>query len=57
MVRAVKAAQDAADKTRHLVAKAGRGAYVDQDRLKESDVPDPGAWGVWVILNALIGQQ
>ena len=50
---AIKAAHEAADNTRHINATAGRGAYVDQEKLGSSDVPDPGAWGVWVILNAL----
>jgi dihydroxyacetone kinase len=54
---AVDAAHAAADATRRLQATAGRGAYVDRSRLEASNVPDPGAWGVWVILNALRGVE
>lgn len=50
---AVKAVQDAAEKTRDIEAKAGRSAYVEGDWLKEQEVPDPGAWGVKVIIEAL----
>ncbi|KAI0372718.1 dihydroxyacetone kinase [Pilatotrama ljubarskyi] len=53
---AAKAAGDAALKTRDLEAKAGRSAYVEGDRLKEERVPDPGAWGVKVILEGILGQ-
>lgn len=52
---AVKAAGDAALKTRDLEAKAGRSAYVEGNRLKDEQVPDPGAWGVKVILEGLLG--
>ena len=47
---AVKAAQEATEATRNLDAKVGRSAYVG-DTLK--DIPDPGAWGVKVILESL----
>lgn len=50
---AVKAVQDAAEKTRDIEAKAGRSAYVEGDWLKEQKVPDPGAWGVKVVIEAL----
>lgn len=50
---AVKAVQDAAEKTKDIEAKAGRSAYVEGDWLKEQRVPDPGAWGVKVIIEAL----
>ncbi|KAG9312962.1 dihydroxyacetone kinase [Chiua virens] len=50
---AVKAVQHAAEKTRDIEAKAGRSAYVGGDWLKEQKVPDPGAWGVKVIVEAL----
>lgn len=52
---AAKAAGDAALKTRDLEAKAGRSAYVEGDRLKEERVPDPGAWGVKVLLESFLG--
>ncbi|GBE86465.1 Dihydroxyacetone kinase 1 [Sparassis crispa] len=51
---AVKAASDAALKTRDLEAKAGRSAYVEGDRLRQERVPDPGAWGVKVIVENLL---
>jgi dihydroxyacetone kinase len=51
---AVKVAGEAAEKTQELEAKAGRAAYVEGERLKEERVPDPGAWGVKVILEALL---
>ncbi|KAH8927700.1 Dak1-domain-containing protein [Atractiella rhizophila] len=50
---AVKAATEAADATSTLEAKAGRAAYVEQDTVKESNVPDAGATGVKVILQAI----
>ena len=54
---AAKDALDAAEKTKELVAKAGRGAYVNQDDLKERQVPDPGAWGIWRIVDGLSGYE
>jgi dihydroxyacetone kinase len=50
---AVKKAAEAAEATRDIEARVGRSAYVDADRLKQERVPDPGAWGVKVILEAL----
>ncbi|KAH7890741.1 Dak1 domain-containing protein [Phlebopus sp. FC_14] len=50
---AAKAASDAAEGTRNVEAKAGRSAYVDSERLKAEKIPDPGAWGVKVIIEAL----
>ncbi|KAF9221345.1 dihydroxyacetone kinase [Gyrodon lividus] len=50
---AVKAVQDATEKTRDIEAKAGRSAYLAGEWLKEKRVPDPGAWGVKVIIEAL----
>lgn len=47
---AFKAANDAAEATRDFVAKAGRAAYVDQEKLAQANVPDAGAWGVLQIL-------
>ena len=51
---AARAAGEAALRTRDLEAKAGRSAYVEGDRLREERVPDPGAWGVKVILEAML---
>ncbi|EIW58792.1 dihydroxyacetone kinase [Trametes versicolor FP-101664 SS1] len=53
---ASNAAGEAALKTRDLEAKAGRSAYVEGDRLREERVADPGAWGVKVILEGILGQ-
>lgn len=47
---AVKAAVQAADETKDLVAKAGRAAYVGQDDLKKAQIPDPGAHGISKLL-------
>lgn len=51
---AVVAAAKAAEATKDLVAKAGRSAYVEGDRLQKEQVADPGAWGVKVIVENLI---
>ncbi|KAH7927347.1 dihydroxyacetone kinase [Leucogyrophana mollusca] len=55
LTSAVKIAGEAAEGTRDIVAKAGRSAYVDTALLKAERVPDPGAWGVKVVLEALAG--
>ncbi len=50
------AAEDAhkvADSTKTMVAKAGRGSYVNQDDLKKANIPDPGAWGIWRLVDGL----
>jgi triose/dihydroxyacetone kinase / FAD-AMP lyase (cyclizing) len=54
---AAKAAADAAVATRDLAAKAGRSAYVEGDRLRQEQVPDPGAWGVKAIVEGLLGAR
>ncbi|KAI0272604.1 hypothetical protein BC834DRAFT_857521 [Gloeopeniophorella convolvens] len=54
---AVAQAAQAAEATRDVEARAGRSAYVEGERLKRERVPDPGAWGVKVLLEALIGGQ
>lgn len=48
---AVATASAAAEDTKNLEARAGRAAYVGKDKVK--GVPDPGAIGVKVILQAL----
>ncbi|GAA5872299.1 hypothetical protein JCM3774_003337 [Rhodotorula dairenensis] len=53
LTHAIKAAQEAAEATRDLDAKAGRAAYVDQDKIREASVPDAGAWGVWKLLDGM----
>ncbi|GAA5950894.1 hypothetical protein JCM3765_004622 [Sporobolomyces pararoseus] len=50
---AFDAAKEAAEATRDLDAKAGRAAYVDQDKIREAAVPDAGAWGVWKLLQGV----
>lgn len=50
---AVKAAADASEKTKELVAKAGRAAYVGREQLLEANVPDPGAHGVVQLLKGI----
>ena len=51
---ATTAAKKAAEATKDLIAKAGRSAYVEGDRLQKEQVPDPGAWGVKVIVENLL---
>jgi dihydroxyacetone kinase len=48
---AVQNASKAAEATKDVEAKAGRSAYVESGLLDQ--VPDPGAWGVKTILEAL----
>lgn len=50
---AVKVAASAAVSTKDLEPKVGRSAYLDKDQLKTEKVPDPGAWGVKVVLENL----
>jgi dihydroxyacetone kinase len=52
---AVKKAADAAEATRDVEARVGRSAYVEAGLLKRERVSDPGAWGVKVLLEALVG--
>jgi triose/dihydroxyacetone kinase / FAD-AMP lyase (cyclizing) len=54
---AVKKATGAAEATRDIEARVGRSAYVEAERLKQERIPDPGAWGVKVILEALAAPQ
>ena len=49
----MKKAAEAAEATQDIEARVGRSAYVDAERLKQERVPDPGAWGVKVVLEAL----
>lgn len=50
---AVKSAAEASEKTKDLVAKAGRAAYVGREALQEAQVPDPGAHGVATLLKGI----
>jgi triose/dihydroxyacetone kinase / FAD-AMP lyase (cyclizing) len=51
---AVKKAAEAAEATRDTEARVGRSAYIEGGLLKRERVPDPGAWGVKVLLEALV---
>lgn len=53
LTSAVKEAAAASEKTKDLVAKAGRAAYVGREALQEAQVPDPGAHGVVTILSGI----
>jgi triose/dihydroxyacetone kinase / FAD-AMP lyase (cyclizing) len=50
---AVKKAAEVAEATRDIEARVGRSAYLEAGLLKRERVPDPGAWGVKVLLEAL----
>ena len=52
---AVRKAAEAAEATRDVEARVGRSSYVEAGLLKRERVPDPGAWGVKVLLEALAG--
>lgn len=54
---AVEAAKKAAENTKKIPAKAGRSVYVDQEQLSRADVPDPGAWGVAILVSALANKS
>lgn len=47
----------AAEATRDAEARVGRSAYLEEGLLKQQRVPDPGAWGVKVLLEALAGAK
>ncbi|GAA5832570.1 hypothetical protein JCM5353_002194 [Sporobolomyces roseus] len=53
LVSAFSAAKEAAEATRDLDAKAGRAAYVDQEKIRDAKAPDAGAWGVWMMLKGV----
>jgi len=50
---AVGKAAEVAEATRDVEARVGRSAYLEAGLLKRERVPDPGAWGVKVLLEAL----
>jgi triose/dihydroxyacetone kinase / FAD-AMP lyase (cyclizing) len=52
---AAEEAHKAAEATKEMVAKAGRGSYVNQEDLRKADIPDPGAWGIWRLVDGLRG--
>ncbi|KAF5386528.1 hypothetical protein D9757_005939 [Collybiopsis confluens] len=51
---ATKKAEEAAHATRGMVAKAGRAVYSGEGGEGEQGEMDPGAWGVAVLLRALV---
>lgn len=53
----MKKAAEAAEATRDAEARVGRSAYIEAGRLKRERVPDPGAWGVKVLLEALVAED
>ncbi|KAH9965626.1 Dak1 domain-containing protein [Lactifluus volemus] len=48
----LRRAAEMAEATRDVEARIGRSAYVEGGLLKRERVPDPGAWGVKVLLEA-----
>ncbi|KAI5481439.1 glycerone kinase [Pseudohyphozyma bogoriensis] len=50
---AFNAAKESVDATKTMEAKAGRAAYVDQAKIKASDTPDAGAYGVLKVLEGV----
>lgn len=50
MAAAVDAAKKGAEHTRDLTARLGRATYVSDTAEK---VPDPGAWGVWALVEGI----
>ncbi|MBW0486208.1 hypothetical protein O181_025923 [Austropuccinia psidii MF-1] len=51
--KAIEEAKAAAEATMYLEAQAGRASYVNKEKVKNSEVPDAGAWGVWKILEGI----
>ena len=54
LAEAVRAGAAAAEQTKEVEAKAGRSAYLESESLQREKPADPGAWGVKLILEALI---
>lgn len=51
LTAAVNAAKEGAEHTRDLVARLGRAVYVGETNEK---VPDPGAWGIWALVDGIL---
>jgi dihydroxyacetone kinase len=43
-----------AEATRDLKARVGRSTYIEASLLKRERLSDPGAWGIKVLLEALV---
>ncbi|EME79739.1 uncharacterized protein MYCFIDRAFT_81211 [Pseudocercospora fijiensis CIRAD86] len=52
--KALEAARLGMEGTRNLRARLGRSAYLDEKATR--GVPDPGAFGLWVVLGGLCGE-
>jgi len=50
---AVCMAKDGAERTKGMIPKLGRAVYVGEHGGQTYNVPDPGAWGVYVILQGI----
>ena len=50
---AVLLAKEGAEKTKGMVPKLGRAVYVGEQGGQMYSVPDPGAWGAYVILKGI----
>ena len=47
---AVDASKEGAEKTRDMTARLGRATYIGETSEK---VPDPGAWGIWALVEGI----
>jgi triose/dihydroxyacetone kinase / FAD-AMP lyase (cyclizing) len=52
-VKAVSEAKESAESTAGMIAKAGRAAYVEREKLKENQFPDAGAWGFFKLVEGI----
>ncbi|CAB4383004.1 unnamed protein product [Rhizophagus irregularis] len=50
---AIEAARIGAESTKGMKPKLGRSTYIANNIIKEAQVPDPGAWAAYVILNGI----
>ncbi|RIA89087.1 Dak1 domain-containing protein [Glomus cerebriforme] len=50
---AIEVARIGAESTKGMRPKLGRSAYIADNIIKEAQVPDPGAWAAYVILNGI----
>ncbi|CAG8714383.1 15182_t:CDS:2, partial [Funneliformis mosseae] len=50
---AIEAAKAGAEYTKGLKPRLGRSTYIADNIIKEAQVPDPGAWAAYVILNGI----
>ncbi|GBC05879.1 hypothetical protein RclHR1_06490014 [Rhizophagus clarus] len=50
---AIEAARIGAESTKGMKPKLGRSTYIADNIIKEAQIPDPGAWAAYVILNGI----